>query len=297
MHKKIIGSIFLLCLLGSCLAGNTSSSVTEANVTQKTSGSNSTPNSTPVDAHKNVVMLGHGNVAILRGEINARSTSKFLSELMKIDSDDIYIYMITPGGSVTHGHQIINAIEALSDMGKNVYCIGDVVNSMGFAILQSCPTRYVRSNSILMQHQMSLGLKGSIEHIRSRMKFVDQLEEVIERIQYERLGMSEEEFTQFIMNDWWMYGQSAVNNSVADEVINVLCTRELASETISETVHTIFGSFNLIYSKCPLIWDPLDVEMEQTSNDTHNQLVEFYNENKQKYEISKFIEETLFQQT
>lgn len=212
--------------------------------------------------NKKLITLSSDNVVIIRGPIDEKSSSNFIFELLKLKSKTVYVYLITPGGSVVHGHNIIQTIDAVVQSGVEIVCIGDVVNSMGFVILQACPTRYVRSASILMQHQMSLGLDGPIEQIKSRLEFISGIKEIIETIETDRLKISKEDFFKRIDNDWWLYGKQAVENNVADEVVNVLCDHEMVTETYTTKISSPFGSIKFKFSKCPLIWDPIDTKMK-----------------------------------
>ena len=85
----------------------------------------------------------------------------------KIDSKEIYIYISSPGGSVMEGMKIVDLIKSLEKSGRQVSCISDFSASMAFIILQSCPKRLATFSSILMQHQMSLGLEGNIENVNT----------------------------------------------------------------------------------------------------------------------------------
>jgi ATP-dependent protease ClpP protease subunit len=236
---------------------------------------------------KKLIMLDETNVVTLRGKIDSDTTARFILDIMLIDSPDIYIYLITPGGSVTHGHQIINVINALNQTGKKIYCVGDMVNSMGFSILQSCPIRYIRTNSVLMQHQMSLGLDGPIEQIRARLNFTEQIENTISSLQYERLGMGKIQFNNLINNDWWLYGENALHHNVADELVNVLCSKELLLSNHTKQVTTIMGSFSVTYSDCPIILDPISVNTSNIKN--KNEFTKYFEQHKGDYYMSQFV--------
>lgn len=255
-------------------------------------GLSETPKSTTL-AKKKLVQLNEDNAVTLRGEINGLTTSTFLSRLLSLQSKDIYIYLVTPGGSVVHGSQIISAIESLVQQGKNVYCISDVAASMGFVITQACPVRYIRSSSILMQHQMSLGLEGSLEQVKSRMNFTYQMNDHLKQMQHTRLNMTEKQFFDAVNNDWWMYGETALRNSAADELINVACSQELLKGKTKVTIHTFFGSFDLIFSDCGMLWDPLEVKFKNVKNELG--LIQHIEENKEKYYMSEYVNRQLNQ--
>ena len=115
--------------------------------------------------YSNLIELTTNNSVILRGPVNSISVSKWIYNINKIKTDDIYIYIKSPGGSVTSGNLFIEQIKSLSESGKNIHCIAEFAASMAFIILQSCPNRYGLFSSILMQHQISFGISGNLQNV------------------------------------------------------------------------------------------------------------------------------------
>ena len=113
---------------------------------------------------------------------------------------------------------------------------------------------------------MSSGFKGPMEQIRSQFEFSSQLEKEMLEMQCERLKMTPDEFYSKIVHDWWLYGKNSLQWNVADEEVYAICDPELSSMRFTKTVHTIFGSFDLVYSGCPLAWDPLDINVRHATN-------------------------------
>jgi ATP-dependent protease ClpP protease subunit len=197
------------------------------------------------------------NLVVLRGEVNGPSVSKWVIELLQIQDDTIYVYIITNGGSVEDGVKVIEVINTLQENNKNVVCIADVAMSMGFIILQSCPVRYIMSSSILMQHQLSLGASGSIRNVQTRIKYIEYLENDLNEMQANRLGINIDSFLNFIAHDWWLYGKNILKFNAADKMVHVLCSEDLVKLNVTETIKTHEGDITLIYSGCPLAKDPL----------------------------------------
>merc|ERR1719313_652014 len=107
--------------------------------------------------------------------------------------------------------KIVDVINALHKSGKKVNCISDFSASMAFIILQSCPVRYATFSSVLMQHQMSLGLEGNLENVKSYLEFIDNVDDELNRMQAVKIGMSEKDFKHKVMSDWWIHGPDAKN--------------------------------------------------------------------------------------
>lgn len=200
---------------------------------------------------ENLVVLEKDNTVVLRGQVNDKSATEVIRKMQSVVEKDIYLYLLTPGGSIVAGNSIIQTIRALSLSGKNIVCIADNAYSMGFVIFQACPTRYVMDNSIIMQHQASLSVSGPIEQAANRFDLVKKLEKQSNNMQASRLNMTQTEFHSHYVHDWWLYGSEIVEMNAGDKVVNVVCKD--TSSTYHEIIHTWFGSFDFELYECPLL--------------------------------------------
>lgn len=76
-----------------------------------------------------------------------------------------------------------------------------------------------------MQHQMSIsGLNGNYENILSYVDFMQQLYYNLVQNQAKCLNMTVDQFKDKIQHDWWLMGQNAINNNVADSMATVSCS-------------------------------------------------------------------------
>lgn len=218
----------------------------------------------------NIITLNENNVVTIRGVISEDTASKFISDISKISENNIYIFLLTPGGSIDSGNSIIQHMNALTLSGKKLYCIAEKAYSMGFVIFQSCPVRYVMPNSIIMQHQASLHIEGPIEQAKNQWKLYDRVIKQIVETQSSRLNLSEQEFKDLYVHDMWLYGDEIIQNKAADEIVNVICSINIIEKYINITVHTFFGHINIEYPMCPLIHMHKSVSwaMEQNKLDT-----------------------------
>jgi ATP-dependent Clp protease protease subunit len=249
---------------------------------------------------RKLIELNENNTIVLKGPINSAMLSNLIHNSGNIKSEDVVIYLSSPGGSVLSGNHFIEFIRALEHKGNKISCIADTAMSMAFVILQSCPTRYVLDSSIIMQHQMSLGLKGPLEHIKSRLEMINDLDEQLDRMQAKRLGLTVDEFRKKTVSDWWLYGPSIILNNAADEIVNVYCSDHLLGDRNTEKVvlTTFFGNFELIYSKCPLAREPLEIKMlDETAEKNKDIILELFsvdnllnNYEKYKLNLERFIQ-------
>ncbi len=208
---------------------------------------------------QDLIELNSRNMITIRGPIQHESVSDFISKTSKIDADDIYIYISSPGGSVMEGMKIVDLIKSLEKSGKNVSCISDFSASMAFIILQSCPKRFATFSSVLMQHQMSLGIEGDIENINTYLTFIKQIDFELNKLQAERIGLSQEAFKRKIENDWWIHGPEAKENKIVDDLVLINCHKDLYGKYETLEVSTMFGPVKLKYTKCPLSRYPIEV--------------------------------------
>jgi ATP-dependent Clp protease protease subunit len=212
----------------------------------------------PTTNAEKVIKLTEDNFVVLRGQINGQSSSKVITDLLSHKSKELYFFLITNGGSITSGLQIIQTLQALHETGVQVSCITNVGLSMGFVITQYCPTRYVMPSSILMQHQASLGVSGSYNQVQTYLSFITNMVDDIDEYQAKRMNMTSAKFKDMVRDDWWMIGNEAKKNNAADEVVYVTC--DFKNQMQTESIDTIFGKVKITYSKCPVARDPHKIE-------------------------------------
>jgi ATP-dependent protease ClpP protease subunit len=215
-----------------------------------------------------VLDLNSRNLITIRGPIQGSSSTNWISAFndRDLDIDTMYIYLSSPGGSVLEGNKLIDQIKTLQLSGVQVVCIADFAASMAFVILQSCPQRYALPSSILMQHQMSIGLKGPLENVENYLTFIHSVDNNLDKMQADRMNLTEYEFRNKVMNDWWIAGHQAKEFNAVDDLVMVKCSKELMPKRERITVRTMFGNIEIIYSKCPIAREPLDIKMKDTDN-------------------------------
>jgi ATP-dependent protease ClpP protease subunit len=198
------------------------------------------------------IQLNSTNVISIQGPIDDAAANRFIYDLNKdTGRGQKYVYLDTNGGSVTAGAKIINEIQKY-----NMDCIAHKAYSMGFVILQACKTRYITPYASVMQHQISYGIMNEKEKVESYVNFVDQMEEHLVKLQTNKIGISSDNFRRKTFNDWWLMGTNIINNNVADKIINIKCSTKLTNSNYTITQ----GPNILVYSKCPLVTDPIDIK-------------------------------------
>jgi len=207
------------------------------------------------------IELDVSGTVVLRGEVNASSVSSVIKAIENTNDDIVYLYLLTPGGSVFDGMKLVSYIRATP---KKIVCIVDAAISMGFVILQNCDERVATESSLAMQHVSSYGLRPQpAPNAESFAAFLARSIEIIDKVQAKRIGLSYSDFKAKTRSDWWTYGQDVVDNRVVDRLATVTCTKKAMNAEIEETLSTPFGPVKINWSACPIISAPLKVEMSR----------------------------------
>ncbi len=208
-----------------------------------------------------VVTLTPQNSMSLRSEVDDASTSRLILQLMEYKGEKVYLYINSPGGSIIAGNQLIQAIHS---SGHKVVCIADFAASMAFSILQSCDTRLVTDDAIVMQHQGSTEVRGNMTKLKKEVEFLQKLTDGLNKDDSSRIGMSLEAFQAKIHDEWWLVGaDEIVDSKVADGVTRVKCSAELAKKREVQVIDSMFGQAVLTWSGCPLASYPVAVELKR----------------------------------
>jgi len=204
------------------------------------------------------IMLKTYNVCTIDGEVDGYSMQQaklcLFDQVIKRKGRNypIYLYINSPGGSVYDGIKFIEFAKTI----KNLHTVTSFAASMAAAIVEQLPgKRYVVESGIFMFHRASGSVSGQIEsgEIEVRLKFWKDIIKQSEQNQADRIGITLKQYKDNIINEWWLYGTSNIEQGVADEVVSVTCSSKLASDVKTETVNDIFGTYEIKTSKCPLL--------------------------------------------
>jgi ATP-dependent protease ClpP protease subunit len=218
--------------------------------------------STLVSCDSKVVTLTANNFVSLIGPVSRNSVddliksfnSKNILEYIQ-EEGKIILYINSPGGSVFAGNHLVQYIKTLQSQNISIDCVGQNFMSMGFVIMQSCSKRYAMFDSIGMQHQMSLGMKGNLENFKTHFNLIERVNAMLIDMEIKKIGISKADYLENILSDWWSYGIENVENHIVDELVNVRCTQNVMIERIKKK-ESLFGfEFDIDMSKCPILND------------------------------------------
>jgi ATP-dependent Clp protease protease subunit len=131
---------------------------------------------------------------------------------------DIDIYINSPGGSVSSGLAIYDAIQYVKPAVRTT-CVG-MAASMG-ALLLAAGTkgkRYALPNSRIMIHQPSGGFSGQASDLEIRAKEIIQIKQRLNEIMAVHTGQTVEKISIDSDRDYFMSPQEALDYGIIDEI-------------------------------------------------------------------------------
>ena len=164
-------------------------------------------------------------IIFLTGEVNDQSASLVIGQLLFLESEnpdkDIYLYINSPGGSVTAGMGIYDTMKFIRPK-VNTICVG-LAASMGAFLLSSGDRRYALPHSRVMIHQPLGGTQGQATEIEIAAREILRTHEELNRILAKNTGKSLEEVSRDTERDYWLRAEEALEYGLIDQIFT---TRE-----------------------------------------------------------------------
>ena len=138
---------------------------------------------------------------------------------MEDGKKDISIYINSPGGSVTAGLAIYDAMQFVT-CDVATYCMG-MAASMG-AVLLTAGTkgkRFALPNSDIMIHQVSGGAQGQASDVERKVEFMYKLNKRLMKILANHTGKTPEKVKKDADRDNYMTADEAVAYGLVDSVL------------------------------------------------------------------------------
>ena len=162
-------------------------------------------------------------IIMINGEINDATSNLVVAQLLFLESEDpdkdIYIYINSPGGSITAGMAIYDTMQYIKPDVCTI-CIG-LAASMGSFLLSSGAKgkRYALPNAEIMIHQPLGGTQGQAEDIRIHAERIIKMREQLNKILSERTGQPLEKIAKDTDRDNFMIAEQAKEYGLIDDVI------------------------------------------------------------------------------
>ncbi len=134
-------------------------------------------------------------------------------------NSDIYLYINSPGGSVTAGMAIYDTMQYIQPDVATV-AVG-LAASMGQFLLSSGAKgkRYATPHARIMMHQPSGGIGGTATDIRINAELILNMKKTLAQLTAEQTGKTFEEITSDADRDRWFTAKQAQEYGFVDHVI------------------------------------------------------------------------------
>ncbi|AGZ26151.1 ATP-dependent Clp endopeptidase proteolytic subunit ClpP [Staphylococcus warneri] len=162
-------------------------------------------------------------IIMLGSQIDDNVANSIVSQLLFLQAQDsekdIYLYINSPGGSVTAGFAIYDTIQHIKPDVQTI-CIG-MAASMGSFLLAAGAKgkRYALPNAEVMIHQPLGGAQGQATEIEIAANHILKTREKLNRILAERTGQSIEKIQQDTDRDNFLTAEEAKAYGLVDEVM------------------------------------------------------------------------------
>lgn len=162
-------------------------------------------------------------IIMLSEEVNDTTASLVVAQLLFLEGEDpdkdIYLYINSPGGSVTSGMAIYDTMQYIKPDVSTI-CVG-MAASMGAFLLTAGAKgkRYALPNSEIMIHQPLGGFQGQATDIGIHADHILAIKKKLNTILSERTGQPLDIIEKDTERDHFMTPEEAKNYGIIDEVI------------------------------------------------------------------------------
>lgn len=163
-------------------------------------------------------------IIFLGGGIDDHTANLIIAQLLYLDHEDskkdIYLYINSPGGSVTAGLAIIDTMNFIKSNVSTI-CVG-IAASMGALILSSGQKgkRFSLPNSEVMIHQVMGGTEGQASDIAINAKHILRTKDTLNKILAQNTNKKIDQVEKDSDRDYWMTSDEAKKYGIIDDIIS-----------------------------------------------------------------------------
>lgn len=163
-------------------------------------------------------------IVLLGTPIDDHVSSLICAQLLFLESEnpekEIYLYINSPGGSVTAGLAIYDTMQYISSPVATL-CMGQAA-SMGAVLLAAGAPgmRHALPNSRIMIHQPSAGFQGQATDIEIHAREVLRLKERLNELLGKHTGRSAKEMEEKTERDNFMTAEEAKELGIVDSILS-----------------------------------------------------------------------------
>ena len=159
----------------------------------------------------------------LGSEVRDENSNAICAQMMLLAAEDpekdIYLYINSPGGSITAGMAIYDTMQYIEPDVATV-AMG-MAASMGQFLLSSGAKgkRYATPHARVMMHQPSGGIGGTATDVRINAELILHMKRVLAELTAEQTGKTVEQINADADRDRWFTAQEALEYGFVDHVV------------------------------------------------------------------------------
>ncbi|KOO16937.1 ATP-dependent Clp endopeptidase proteolytic subunit ClpP [Vibrio aquaticus] len=162
-------------------------------------------------------------VIFLTGQVEDHMANLVVAQLLFLESEnpdkDIFLYINSPGGSVTAGMSIYDTMQFIKPNVSTV-CMGQACSMGAFLLAGGAPgKRYVLPNSRVMIHQPLGGFQGQASDIQIHAQEILTIKQKLNTLLAEHTGQPLEVIERDTDRDNFMAADQAVEYGLVDAVL------------------------------------------------------------------------------
>ena len=164
------------------------------------------------------------NVIFAVGPIEDHMANLIIAQMLFLESEnpskDIYLYINSPGGSITSGLSIYDTMQFIKPDVSTI-CVGQAA-SLGAILLAGGAEskRFSLPNSRMMIHQPISGFQGQASDIDIHAKEVLKMKSLVNSILSKHTGKTEKQIAKDTDRDNFMDAESALKYGLIDQILN-----------------------------------------------------------------------------
>ena len=162
-------------------------------------------------------------IIFLGSQVESGVANSIVAQMLFLEADDpdkdIYLYINSPGGSVSDGLAIFDTMNYIKPDVSTI-CVGQAA-SMGAVLLAAGAKgkRYAVPNARVMIHQVMGGAQGQATDIEIQAKEILRIKKVLNDILVDATGKTYEQIEKDSDRDYFMSAEEAKVYGIIDDVI------------------------------------------------------------------------------
>ena len=162
-------------------------------------------------------------IVFLVGPVNDMSANLVVAQMLFLESEnpdkDIFLYINSPGGSVSAGLSIYDTMNFIKP-DVSTWCMGMAASMGSFLLMAGAKGKRISlPNAKIMMHQPSGGAQGQATDIEITAREIIKTREQLNRIYADRTGQSYEKIANDMERDFYMSPEEAKTYGLIDQVI------------------------------------------------------------------------------